>query len=420
MYEETICTKCREGLQSIIDAMSEGYAVHEIICDDNGIPINYKYMEVNHAFEKMTGFKREDVIGKTIKEISPDIDSFWINTYGEVALTERPKSFENYDDVLDKYFRVSVFSHKKGVFTTIFTDISEIKEKEEALKKHKLLVECAQDAVLYIREDGRIIDANESALRFYQYTYDELLNLTIHDIRHPSTRPRFEHQMKKADDGRIIFESIHVRKDGSNFPVEVSSKGTIVQNGKVRIHIIRNISERKIAEEKITYLANYDSLTGIPNRAYLMHELDIFVERSIREEHKLAVIFFDIDKFKTINDTYGHNIGDKVLKTVARRVQGTIRKVDTFGRLGGDEFLIIQSSIEKNEDVLALINRIFKTLDEPISIENGEIKISISAGISIYPDNAKDMNLLLSSADHAMYAAKKESGNSYKFYKEQK
>ncbi|GAA0725784.1 hypothetical protein GCM10008905_21690 [Clostridium malenominatum] len=417
MYERVMCSNCKESLQNIIDAMYEGYAVHEIICDNNGIPIDYRYIEANLAFEKITGFKRKDIIGKTIKEVSPEIDSFWIDTYGEVALTGKPRNFENYDELLDKYFRVSVFSHKKGIFTTIFTDISENKIIEETLEKHKLLVESAQDAILYVKDNGIIIDANKSAIRFYQYTYEELLNLSIHDIRHPSTRDKFEQQIKQADESGIIFESIHVRKDGSIFPVEVSAKGTIIRNGRVRIHIIRNITERKMTEEKITYLANYDSLTGIPNRAYLMHELDISIERARRGAYKLAVIFFDIDKFKSINDTYGHDAGDKVLKTVAERVQDKIRKVDTLGRLGGDEFIIIQPLIEKDEDVLALINRVFKALDEPIFVESSELKvsISISIGISVYPDDAKDMSTLLSNADHAMYGAKKESGNSYKF-----
>lgn len=418
MFKELICPNCEESLQKIINAMCEGYAVNEIICDDNGRPTNYRFMEVNRSFLQMTGFKREDILGKTVKDISPNIDANLIDAYGKVALTGSPANFENYSELLDKHFRVSVFSPKKGTFITMFTDISEMKRTEETLKKHKLLIECAQDAVLYVKDDGMIVDANEAAQWLYNYTYEELLQLSIHDIRHPATKSEFEQQMKQADKYGIVFECIHVRKDGSSFPVEVSAKGTIIENRGIRIHIIRDITERKLAEEKITYLANYDSLTGIPNRAYLMHELDMSIQRASRGEDKFAVLFFDIDKFKLINDMYGHDAGDKVLQTVSARVQSLIRKIDTLGRLGGDEFIIIQPLIEKAEDALPLVHRIFKAFDEPITVGSNYIKVIISVGISIYPDNGEDKEALLSNADNAMYAAKKEKGNSYKFYME--
>ena len=125
MFKELMCPKCEESLQNIINAMCEAYAVHEIICDDNGNPSNYRFLEANSAFEKMTGLNRADIIGKTVKDIYPEIESSWIDTYGKVAITGKPINFENYSEMLDKYFRVSVFTPQKGKFITLFMEITE-------------------------------------------------------------------------------------------------------------------------------------------------------------------------------------------------------------------------------------------------------------------------------------------------------
>lgn len=415
MSKELVCPNCEKRFQNIINAMCEGYAIHEIICNDDGKPSNYRFLEVNSTFEKMTGLNREEIIGRTVKEVLPGIDSSWIEVYGEVALTGEPANFENYAEMLDKYFRVSVFTPEIGKFITLFTEITDLKKTEEIMKKHKLLFECAQDAVLYVRYDGMIVDANESACKLYGYAYEEMLNLSIHDIRHPSTKIKFEHQMQQADEMGIVFESIHVKKDGTEFPVEVSAKGTIISGTKVRTHIIRDITERKIAEERIIYLANHDSLTGIPNRAFIMGEIDKALELADRGQYDLALLFFDIDKFKLINDVYGHHAGDIVLKTVAARMKAVIRKIDTVARLGGDEFIIMLPMIKGRNDILVIIQRMFEALNEPIVINDTSVNAYISVGVSIYPGDASDKESLIKHADASMYEAKKQQGNSYSF-----
>ncbi len=415
MFKELMCPRCEESLRNVINAMCEGYAIHEIICDDDGIPSNFRFLEVNCAFEEITGLNRDEILGKTVKDIYPNITSSWIEIYGRVALTGEPVYFENYFELLDKYFRVSVFTPQKGKFITLFMEITELKKTEEIMKKHKLLFECAQDAVLYVRDDGMVIDANDSACKLYGYTYEELLRLNIHDIRHFSMKPYFEHQMLQADEGGTVFESVHVRKDGTDFAVEVSAKGTIIGSEKVRIHIIRDIAERKLAEEKIIYLANHDSLTGIPNRAFLMQELTRALDLADRGQYKLSLLLFDIDKFKQVNDVYGHQAGDVVLKTVAARIKAVIRSVDTVARLGGDEFIIILPMFKDKSEILTIINRMFETLNEPIIFNNVNLYVHISVGIGIYPDDALDKESLIKYADTAMYEAKKESGNTYSF-----
>lgn len=223
--------------------------------------------------------------------------------------------------------------------------------------------------------------------------------------------------MSQADSTGLIFESIHVRKDGSSFPVEVSARSILIGNEKIWIHIVRDISERKKSEEKIKYLASHDALTGIPNRSHLMSQLDAAVEHAKRGKHKFALMLFDIDKFKLINDIHGHLAGDLVLKTTANRILNIIRKTDTIGRLGGDEFVVIQSYIKNPKDAECLALKILKEAGKPINHNGEELRIVISIGISIYPDDANNVKKLLNYADSAMYASKQKGGNKFEFFR---
>jgi PAS domain S-box-containing protein len=186
---------------------------------------------------------------------------------------------------------------------------------------HEILFEHAQDIILYIKLEGQIVNANKRACEQYGYTKEELLLMKIQDLRHPSTVSEYEYQMQMADEEGITFDCIHMRKDGSNFPVEVSAKSISTENGRFRIHIIRDITMRKKNQEKIIWLAKYDSLTEIPNRANFMLRLDEEILRSMRSKIPFAVIMFDVDKFKQYNDHYGHETGDFALKHVALTVQ---------------------------------------------------------------------------------------------------
>lgn len=407
---------CGQYLQGLFDAMCEGFALHEIICNDEGRPVDYRFLEVNTIFEQMTGLKREAIIGRTVRELMPDTEAYWIKTYGRVALTGEQLQFENYSGVLDKYFRVSAFSPERGQFVTLFIDITELKEAEQALKKHQILFENAHDIVLYVGVDGKILDANRNAEEKYGYPRSQLLHMSISDIRHSSMMDSFEEQMRSADTTGVVFEGIHVTKDGTSFPVEVSAKSTLIGDERIRIHIVRDITERKKAEEKITYLATIDSLTGIANRSHLMQQLKLAMEQADRGNYKLAVMLFDIDKFKTINDLYGHAAGDMALKETALRVSTALRQVDTVGRLGGDEFLILQPFIKGSEDAIALVQRILDRFGEPFVFEDNRIDIRLSIGISLYPDDTENGKDLIQCADKGMYHVKQKGGGGYELF----
>lgn len=242
--------------------------------------------------------------------------------------------------------------------------------------------------------------------------------MKIQDIRHPLTMPTFIDEMNASDTIGITFECTHVKKDGTSFPVEVSVKSVIDGEDGTRMHIIRDITGRKKAEEKMYYLANYDALTGIPNRGHLMSHLDMMLEHSKRGRFKFAVMLFDIDKFKRINDTYGHKAGDIVLKDTAKRVNDTLRKADLVARLGGDEFVIIQPFVSTAKDSCTLAAKVLEKFKTPVKLDDTDLNISLSIGISIYPDDATDKDTLMNFADKAMYLSKQSGGNKYTLFSE--
>lgn len=207
-----------------------------------------------------------------------------------------------------------------------------------------------------------------------------------------------------------------VRKDGEVRWIK-SFGNPIFLNGKiVKMNgVAYDITEQKLSEEKIEYLAYHDSLTGLVNRAMLKNHLDKAVARCKRNHQKLAVMFLDLDRFKWINDTMGHNIGDELIIQVSQRLVKSVREEDVVARQGGDEFIILLEGITKL-GVMNISERILYAFTTPFTLNGEEIFASPSVGISLYPDNGRDVETLIKHADKAMYLAKKRGKNNYQFY----
>jgi diguanylate cyclase (GGDEF)-like protein len=178
----------------------------------------------------------------------------------------------------------------------------------------------------------------------------------------------------------------------------------------------RDITERKKNEEEIQQLAYYDTLTRLPNRALLYDRMSQAIALANRHSKYVGVLFLDLDRFKVINDTLGHVAGDRLLKKVAERLSSIVRESDTVSRLGGDEFIVILSSLEHDEDITKAAEKILAVFSEAIMIENREIYTSASMGIAVFPNDGTDINVLLKNADTAMYQAKGQGRNNFQFY----
>jgi diguanylate cyclase (GGDEF)-like protein/PAS domain S-box-containing protein len=240
-------------------------------------------------------------------------------------------------------------------------------------------------------------------------------------IVHPEDKTTYLHNQKKMLNGESMETEYRiVHANGSSLWVHDNAHVTYKSDGTVMIYAtIFNITERKQNENRIRYLATHDPLTKLPNRIMFREILEHALEFAKRNEQKLAVFFLDIDKFKEVNDTYGHQIGDELLKMVAKRLTHNLRKHDTVSRISGDEFTLITEQINRESHVEVVARKIHQILDGDYEIAGNNISVSVSVGGSIFPTNGDTYDILIQKADAAMYKAKYASDLHYWVYTEE-
>jgi two-component system cell cycle response regulator len=187
-------------------------------------------------------------------------------------------------------------------------------------------------------------------------------------------------------------------------------------SAEMLVRAIRYSIERKRAEERLIYLAQYDQLTGLANRALFRERLTQALARSKRKNQLLGLMVLDLDRFKSVNDSLGHNVGDKLLKAVADRLKTCVREVDTVARMGGDEFTVLLEGISCDQDVITVAKRILESIIQPLVLDGSDVHTSASIGVTIYPADDHGVDDLLKHADRAMYRAKEQGGNHYHLY----
>ncbi len=248
--------KAEKEYRTLFRQMLDGFALHEIICDGNGKPADYRFLAVNPAFEQMTGLKSEDILGKTILQALPETESFWIETYGNVALTGEPKFFESYAKTLDRYYQVSAFSPEPGKFACIFTDITDRKRAEKRLReseeKFRNLFDHSSDAIMIHDLKGRFLEVNDVACERLGYSRDELMGMSPMNIDAPEFAGKARDRIKTIkQEGRLVFESAHLRRDGSVIPVEINSRIIRYEGKDAILSVARDITSRKKSERDL-------------------------------------------------------------------------------------------------------------------------------------------------------------------------
>ena len=300
------------------------------------------------------------------------------------------------------------------------TDITGQKQASEKMQLAAHVFENSDQGIMITNADNRIIMTNPAYTELTGYTSEEVLrkkaNFLSPEFHDEEFISNMRAMLKKI--GSWKSEAWNRRKDGGPFLEDLSINVVRDQAGKPAyyIGIFTDITQRKLNEEHYRNLAHFDPLTKLPNRTLLTDRIDQAISRAKRYKHKLAVMFIDLDKFKTINDEMGHHTGDLLLQQVAKRLTGSIRLEDTVARLGGDEFVVLLPSINDRNDAVLVAKKIILALAEPYQIEQHHIDNHPSIGISIYPEDAEEMKVLLNYADKAMYKAKQSEKSAYAFY----
>jgi diguanylate cyclase (GGDEF)-like protein/PAS domain S-box-containing protein len=309
---------------------------------------------------------------------------------------------------------------------------SQLRESE---RLHRYLVNTSPDIIYILDQDGHFTFINERVETLLGYDQKELVgkhySILVHQKDIEVARYVFNERRVGDRASRNVELRLKCKDDSSQrffdtrtLPIELSSMGIYQDenNPKKKTYlgtygVARDITERKMAEETINFQAYHDLLTNLPNRALLRDRLSLAITQAKREEEMLAVMFLDLDRFKNINDSLGHVIGDELLQQVSTRLKSCIREGDTLARFGGDEFtLLLPKIVRGNEDVSKIAEKINEVLKEPFMIDDNELYVSASIGISIFPRDGTNMDSLIKHADIAMYHVKDTGKNNYRFY----
>lgn len=301
-------------------------------------------------------------------------------------------------------------------------EITERERTERTLRKeeerNRRLFESDMIGIVFGRIDGYAEEANDAFLKILGYTREDLMSERIHwrditPLEHQATSEWAIEEFKRH--GTATYEKEYIRKDGRRVPVLIGITQLAGSDNEGAAFVL-DLTERKQAEEKVSYLANYDALTGMPNRVLFQDRVKQTIALAHRNNLQVAVLFIDLDYFKHINDSLGHQVGDQLLRMVAVRLQNCVREGDTVARQGGDEFALSLPLHNGSTDAAMVAQKALDALDKVFVVEGHELHVSASIGISLYPDDGHDVESLMRAADTAMYAAKEKGRSNFQFF----
>ena len=297
------------------------------------------------------------------------------------------------------------------------------KKLEESEHLHRFIVDNSPDIVFILDKDGNFTFLNETVYQALGFEKNELLGQHYSKLVSSPNKELARNVFAEPRNGRRKSHKVELKltcKDGSEHryfdttSMSIDPGGAGIRGGVYGV--ARDVTEKKQAQEVINHHAYHDTLTKLPNRMLMEDRLGVAMTQALRNGQRLAVIFLDLDRFKWINDTLGHAMGDRLLQSVSHRLESCIRKGDTLARFGGDEFALILPNVNQEEDAQIIAQKILEVFKEPLRIEEHELYVTASIGIALYPDSGDTIEALIASADLAMYSVKERGKNGYEFF----
>ncbi len=301
----------------------------------------------------------------------------------------------------------------------VLRDVTERRRAEERLRQAGVVFQRIADAIVMTDARRRIVSVNPAFVSLTGWRLDEVVGRDVDALLHEPPHPEgFWDALALAPDGHWRGEVGLRRRDGRLLTaLQTASRVPEAEDDSVRYVVTcSDLTSMRRAQEQLSYLAHHDVLTGLPNRALLDERLDHELQRVRRSGQGVALMFIDLDGFKTINDSLGHAAGDRLLQEVARRLRASIRDADTAARLGGDEFVVVMTDLAQPEDAGVLAGKLLTLLAEPVDVGGRRVTVSASIGVAVFPQDGGDRGTLMMAADSAMYAAKAHGRNHVSFY----
>jgi diguanylate cyclase (GGDEF)-like protein/PAS domain S-box-containing protein len=376
------------------------------------------------------GYRREDVLGRS------SVEFLTAESRKEAEKTGIPRLIREggaYDmafqvvkadgEIIDVMLSAVAQYDEEGNFErglAVMVDVTERKRAENRLREAAAVFENTADGVFIADADASIRDVNRAFTLITGYEREEVLGENPRLWKSEHHGPDFYQNMWRSleTQGHWRGEIWNRRKDGSAYPAWLTISQVRGDEGRLNgyVAVFSDISHVKDAEERLDHLAHHDSLTDLPNRLLLNDRLAHAIARVSRSHDSIALIFMDLDRFKHINDSFGHSQGDALLRQAAERLQQCVRADDTVARIGGDEFTLLLEDVGGEHGCVVVAQKVLQAFAEPFAIEDHEVYVTPSMGIALHPDSGEDADTLLRNADAAMYQAKQQGGNTYAFY----
>jgi diguanylate cyclase (GGDEF)-like protein/PAS domain S-box-containing protein len=383
----------------------------------------------NKGAERLFGYTAEEAIGRNILFLYADeseedlpFNAFLDNHGREFEVRRRKKSGELFWASIN----LSLISDEEGSPTGLIgylVDITDRLEAQQKLRLHAKIFDHNSEAIIVTDERLRIVSVNRAFTEITGWVESEVLG------QEPTLLAPCRHDQQLAKEMEVALdlagawqgELWDYRRNGDSYPAWMSISAVRDDKGKLTHHflVFSDITERKETENQIYRLAYYDALTGLPNRSLLFSLLEQAIAEATRNHHHGALLFVDIDRFKNINDSFGHAAADQLLREAASRMSTVLRHEDVIARLGGDEFVVALFDITQREHAALVASKLMDSLAPPFIIDNHELTLSASIGIAIFPEDGHDAETLIKNADVAMYKAKEQGDSQHLFYSQE-